>query len=78
MADWTVVVRLDSKVPVSHGVVRRSIENASLKRGGRVSQSEFDLVIAVPDRESAEGLARDVRRVDGVLDAYSKPPVALP
>jgi hypothetical protein len=32
----------------------------------------------VPDRGSADALARDIAGLDGVVHAYAKPPVALP
>ena len=78
MPGWTVIVRLESRALASQGGVRRSVEDASQKRGGTVSESDVDLLISVPDRESAEAVAREVRRLDGVVDAYLKPPVALP
>ena len=78
MHGWTVVVRLDSKASTSQGEVRRRVEDASQKRGGTVSESDVDLLISIPDRESADVVAREVKRFQGVLDAYLKPPVALP
>jgi hypothetical protein len=73
MHDWTVVVRLRSGDSVSEQAVRRVVE-----RRGAVSRSEADLLIAVPDRESAYALARDVSGIEGVVHAYPKPPVGLP